>query len=628
MLQLVENLAFCLAGTSFGLLSCWFMCQRARKSLQIAHDASLAQLRQTLEEQRQLTSTKSLQVADKFDSMQSELSMREAELNLMALCDNEFVECDSSVRVYDAMLRICERSLQPEFTISALFSPEDPPIELCISMASPREKGALALARSSVNIHELLDRNTAQVLPADQIRELDQYAPNVKFVAYVPVACRHRRFGYLCLFIVSNDYHEKLRLLRRAVTSFARHLFRITAQEEESVASRTDHLTGLPNNKSLEEIVPPLLNTASDEFPVSLIRMECDNLKQINDQYGHLVGDQMIIELVQVIQKSIRIEQLNISKRPPDQFYRYGGLQFVAVLPDTNAIEAGKVAERIRSAVGQHGEWPGGVPGWSITCAVVTSPTQGNTLRELLLKAEVTLMYLREKGGNDSMNFDHVPRSYSVSKLSARVGGSLDIFDPAIVIRSVANTGKSGILTVRDSYARTFSAFYQDGTMKKARLVPYRGDNAVIEFLSTFEEGDFEFREYNQLDSDSLKELHLMDDTFNVVKTVDESLRDGALAQDHLAAARRLIPNNRLFARPTKDAQQRIIDLSRKTNEFTFSELETMASICKYVNGRNMLDAILSKLDQTPTYLKWRASAILVEYKAIELSKIGISSMN
>ncbi len=104
-------------------------------------------------------------------------------------------------------------------------------------------------------------------------------------------------------------------------------------------ASLTDDLTGLGNTRRFHRVLPRLLEQAS---PVSLVVLDLDHLKAVVDTHGHLVGARTIATVGRLIGEQMR---------PGDVAARFGGDEFVAVLPSTDTAPACAVAERIRTAV-------------------------------------------------------------------------------------------------------------------------------------------------------------------------------------------------------------------------------------------------------------------------------------
>lgn len=108
----------------------------------------------------------------------------------------------------------------------------------------------------------------------------------------------------------------------------------------------TDHLTGAFNRKRFdEEIEKALARRRRSGISTALVLLDIDHFKPVNDTHGHDVGDKVLVELTQLIQKSLRI---------PDLLVRWGGEEFVLLLPDTGMSEAHYLAERLRQLIASH----------------------------------------------------------------------------------------------------------------------------------------------------------------------------------------------------------------------------------------------------------------------------------
>jgi len=120
----------------------------------------------------------------------------------------------------------------------------------------------------------------------------------------------------------------------------------ITANEEIKTLSITDSLTGSYNRGYLtERFVQEISRAKRYRRMLSLVLCDIDHFKRVNDTYGHLAGDQVLKEFVQRINRSIR--------NNVDWVVRYGGEEFLIVLPETNLSGAYTMAERLRNAISQ-----------------------------------------------------------------------------------------------------------------------------------------------------------------------------------------------------------------------------------------------------------------------------------
>ncbi len=104
-----------------------------------------------------------------------------------------------------------------------------------------------------------------------------------------------------------------------------------------------DPLTSIYNRRYMERQLEAELNRAKRyNTPLSCLMLDIDFFKKINDTYGHIFGDKVLLTMVSIISKKIR---------DYDIFARYGGEEFIIVLPHTNKEEAENLAERIRSEI-------------------------------------------------------------------------------------------------------------------------------------------------------------------------------------------------------------------------------------------------------------------------------------
>lgn len=117
------------------------------------------------------------------------------------------------------------------------------------------------------------------------------------------------------------------------------HLLR---QELERLAT-TDPLTGLANRRAfLERARDEVARTCRHDRPMSVVMIDVDHFKSINDRFGHEVGDQVLQRVADLLRMTVR--------RTVDMIARFGGEEFVLMLPETGASGARALAERVRTA--------------------------------------------------------------------------------------------------------------------------------------------------------------------------------------------------------------------------------------------------------------------------------------
>jgi diguanylate cyclase (GGDEF)-like protein len=157
--------------------------------------------------------------------------------------------------------------------------------------------------------------------------------------------------------------------------------------------SETDELTGIFNMRGFVLIANRLFAQAQRyERPASFLMVDSDNLKQVNDAHGHEAGNRLLQHVVKAVQAQLRVTDLAA---------RYGGDEFVIMLPDTPARGALEVAERIRRAIEQTPfvAETGRAP-CTVSIGVASYPQDGRSMNALLTRADRAL-YLAKEGGRN-----------------------------------------------------------------------------------------------------------------------------------------------------------------------------------------------------------------------------------
>jgi two-component system cell cycle response regulator len=155
----------------------------------------------------------------------------------------------------------------------------------------------------------------------------------------------------------------------------------------------TDGLTGLHNRRYLDSHLQTLFDRAvARRRPLSLMITDLDRFKSVNDTYGHDGGDEVLREFARRLRKNVR---------GIDLACRFGGEEFVVVMPDTEAAIAEKVAERVRAEIA---ELPFIINGENVSVTVsvgVSSLKRGaDSVAELLKRADVALYEAKSGGRN------------------------------------------------------------------------------------------------------------------------------------------------------------------------------------------------------------------------------------
>ena len=153
----------------------------------------------------------------------------------------------------------------------------------------------------------------------------------------------------------------------------------------------TDALTSVANRHQLSEMGTMYAASASPELPVSILLIDADHFKAVNDTYGHSVGDDVLRQLAHRLRRLIRAH---------DIVGRFGGEEFMLILPSANASAARMVAERARRMIANS---PIKTEGGSITLTIsigIASTTEPLPYDQLLNQADVALYLAKERGRN------------------------------------------------------------------------------------------------------------------------------------------------------------------------------------------------------------------------------------
>ncbi len=154
-------------------------------------------------------------------------------------------------------------------------------------------------------------------------------------------------------------------------------------------AAVLDPLTGLFNRQALALRAPELLEQARvTETPIAVLIGDLDRFKDVNDRHGHLVGDTVLREIAQTLRTTLRTF---------DYIYRYGGEEFVILLPGNDEADATAAAERLRIAVAD--SHPAGLD-MTMSFGVGISDMRDTELDEMLIAADRALYRAKDEGRN------------------------------------------------------------------------------------------------------------------------------------------------------------------------------------------------------------------------------------
>ena len=172
----------------------------------------------------------------------------------------------------------------------------------------------------------------------------------------------------------------------------------ISGQRKLLTASRTDSLTGVVNRRYLMHKGSILFNQAQQtQQSFSILMIDVDDFKSINDNYGHQTGDMVLQTMTSLCQQIMRKD---------DIFGRFGGEEFIALLPESSNTDALEIAERVRVAIEQY-DWSAIVNrSLSLSIGVASLTDESISFDQVLKKAD-DLLYVAKRQGKNTVCSDN-----------------------------------------------------------------------------------------------------------------------------------------------------------------------------------------------------------------------------
>jgi two-component system cell cycle response regulator len=168
-------------------------------------------------------------------------------------------------------------------------------------------------------------------------------------------------------------------------------------------AALTDPLTGLPNRRcAWDRLAEEWQNATRSSTPLSVMMIDIDRFKKVNDEFGHEVGDLVLNEVAQV---------LRTHARQGEDVARIGGEEFLVICPNTSLIQASTGAERLRAAVESHAiRTPGFQTGATVSIGIAERTAEMPGI-DALLKAADAAVYSAKSAGRNQVKLAELPAS-------------------------------------------------------------------------------------------------------------------------------------------------------------------------------------------------------------------------
>jgi len=218
----------------------------------------------------------------------------------------------------------------------------------------------------------------------DMVGLPDEIARSYRGVLVSPLIREDGAFGAIALYAKGRTSYstEHVRLLESVAQHAASALNNALTFEKTKESALTDPLTELPNARGFYMMLEQRLAECErlGRESLSVICMDIDDFKEINDRYGHPVGDRLLASVARVIRKELR--QMDILSR-------YAGDEFVAIMPMASQVMAEGIADRISKAVSEHkfSVRAGKQVTVGVSLGIACFPNHGETTEELLTAA-------------------------------------------------------------------------------------------------------------------------------------------------------------------------------------------------------------------------------------------------
>lgn len=222
-------------------------------------------------------------------------------------------------------------------------------------------------------------------------------AEGIRSMVAVPLQIQDKIVGILYLndFVPRQFSKGRLQLLSILGSFATMSIDNARLHQQARQLACTDGLTGLYNHRQFKKMFKEeLARTRRYEKPLSLIMLDVDDFKKFNDTYGHPAGDKVLMTVSGILR--------DIS-RECDLAFRYGGEEFMIVLPETAIDEALVAAERIRHAIENDSlsDLQGAVrSGVTVSVGVASFPRDGESAEDLLKTVDALLYRAKEQGKN------------------------------------------------------------------------------------------------------------------------------------------------------------------------------------------------------------------------------------
>jgi diguanylate cyclase (GGDEF)-like protein/PAS domain S-box-containing protein len=333
---------------------------------------------------------------DELVALVDELQWRDREMQLLNHMNDLLQSCMTQAEAYQVITLTAGELFLGQNGCLAMLRAEDQKLEVVarwgtevIMESTFSLEDCWALRRGQ--LHEVVDPQAGLVC------HHFIYPPQAGYLC-LPLTVQGETIGALCLIdIATRKGRHQLSAKQLAVTvgeTIKLSLSNLKLRDELREQAIHDTLTGLFNRRYLDETLPRELHLAQRRnSPLSVVMLDLDHYKRFNDSFGHGPGDALLREFGRVLREHLRKSDISC---------RYGGDEFVLILPDSSIADTQERVEQIRTFLRQiqihHGEQV--LDMITLSAGIAQTPEHGTTVRELLRAAD-DAMYAAKQAGRD-----------------------------------------------------------------------------------------------------------------------------------------------------------------------------------------------------------------------------------
>ena len=249
-------------------------------------------------------------------------------------------------------------------------------------LADPPFPFGVGITGWAVEHREPVLANRAELDP--RVRFVVDTPPDPESLIVVPLIARSKLKGTLNIYRAGfQDFTEdEFLLVVRFGDAAALALDNAHIRASLERQAQTDPLTGLWNHRAFHERLRlELVEASVDRSPVSLVMLDLDDFKRVNDVFSHATGDEVLSEVAEILLRSVR---------SGDSVCRIGGEEFAIIAPASGLAEAYRLAERVQEQIARATFGP--VGSVSLSIGIASGPEHAANPRELVACAEVAMM--------------------------------------------------------------------------------------------------------------------------------------------------------------------------------------------------------------------------------------------